>query len=375
MLVKVAPLTNDFHAMARYLVHGKAGTRPDPRRVLWAFGYNLPTDDPELAAKLMSATAALSPRTRKAAYHLMIAWHEQEQPTPQQMQDVARQTLALAGLGEHQALVMGHGDKPHPHLHILCNRVHPDTGRAWKASHDYARFDRIMCALAPEFGFEYVPRHSGNPELTAGKPKHPNSPATYAARHGAATRRLQWSRKSAHALGERLSEDLTHGSTTEDLLIKIEELGLTLEPKGRGHVIGNAAGYAKLSQVTLYATAHGRHLLRAAVAALDRPPSPHHPFFTVDAVDITRALMAFGLADRQDLAQAVNEARQRRQALLNRSAASTMLYPLLPPAVNRRGQYQARNNQLSCTPRRHLCGHRIQRRSAFSGQPTKGARS
>ncbi len=148
MLAKVAPPTNDFPALARYLAHGKSGAPHDPRRVAWVMAHNLPTDDPELAAKYMAATAQLSARTKKAAYHLMIAWHAAEQPNPDIMQSIALQTLELAGLAEHQALIMGHGDKPHPYLHILLNRVHPDTGRAWKTSQDFARFDTIMKALA-----------------------------------------------------------------------------------------------------------------------------------------------------------------------------------------------------------------------------------
>jgi hypothetical protein len=67
MLAKVAPPTRDFFALTRYLVRGKAGHASSPDRVAWMMAQNLPSDDPELAA-----TAALSPRTRRAAYHLMV---------------------------------------------------------------------------------------------------------------------------------------------------------------------------------------------------------------------------------------------------------------------------------------------------------------
>lgn len=178
MLAKVTPPTNDFHALARYLVRGKPGAKPDPKRIAWVFTQNLPTDDTDLAAAYMTATAGLSARTKNAAYHMMIAWHERERPSPELMQQIARQTLELAGLAEHQALIMGHGNKPHPHLHILLNRVHPETGRAWKANHDFARLDSIMRLLASEHGCEYTPVHSYNPDLTDDKPKRPNSRAT-----------------------------------------------------------------------------------------------------------------------------------------------------------------------------------------------------
>lgn len=72
-----------------YLVNGNSKT-PDPKRVAWTISHNLPTDDPEQAAKLMTATAQLSKRCKKAAYHAMIAWAPDEKPSPEIMQIVAR---------------------------------------------------------------------------------------------------------------------------------------------------------------------------------------------------------------------------------------------------------------------------------------------
>ncbi|HRD74669.1 MAG TPA: relaxase/mobilization nuclease domain-containing protein, partial [Hyphomicrobiaceae bacterium] len=170
MLANIEPAHNDFLALAGYLVHGR--DRPThPARAAWTFGHNLPTDDPLLAATLMGATAELSRRCRSACYHMSINWHPDEHPTPETMQEIARRTLDLAGLAEHQALVMGHGDKAHKHLHMMINRVHPDTGRAWSTSHDYRRLDRIMKLLSEEYGFRYVPPHSFAPELTDELPK------------------------------------------------------------------------------------------------------------------------------------------------------------------------------------------------------------
>jgi len=323
MLAKIAPPSNDFHALARYLVRGKSGT-PDPKRVAWLFTQNLPTGDPLLAAKYMEATAQLSARTRKAAYHLMIAWHADERPTPEAMQDVARETLHLAGLAEHQALVMGHGDKPHPHLHILLNRVHPDTGRAWKTSQDFAHFDRIMRQLADAHGFTFVPSHAFNPEATDALPKLPDSPATYAGKRGAQTLRPQWSKAQARAIGERLSEDLTMEATPDDILDILAQHGLALEAKGSGHVVGNAAGYAKLSSLGL--TASAKHLARRIEGVPSRlhdttAARPHRRnVFDVDGVDIAQAFHTLGLLSKHDVRQAIDEANTARHDRIARMA-------------------------------------------------------
>ncbi len=328
MLAKVAPPSNDFHALARYLVRGKSG-KPDPKRVAWLFTQNLPTDDPMLAAKYMEATANLSARTRKAAYHLMIAWHADERPTPEAMQDVARQTLHLAGLAEHQALVMGHGDKSHPHLHILVNRVHPDTGRAWKTSQDFARFDRIMRELADAHGFAFVPAHTFNPEVTDTLPKLPNSPATYAGKRGAPTLRPQWSKAHARTTGERLSESLGMDATADDVLNALEQNGLALEAKGSGHVVGNADGYAKLSSLNLTASAKRLALTVGDVTSRlhNCLPTRHHTrsVFDVDAVDIARAFHAIGLLTKDDVRRTIEDVKAERQTRRRPSLSAEMM--------------------------------------------------
>lgn len=345
MLAKVAPPTNDFHGLARYLVRGKSGTKSDPRRVAWVRTQNLPTDDPELAAKYMAATAHLSARTRNAAYHLMIAWHARERPTEDLMQEVAADTLEMAGLAEHQALIMGHGDKPHPHLHILLNRVHPETGRAWKASHDFARFDRIMRELASSYGCEYTPAHAYNPEQTEQLPKKPDSPATYAGRRGAETMRLQWSRATARRFGEQISEDLDRASSTEDVEFLMAEHGFAVEAKGKGFVIGNSQSYAKFSSLGLTTWAQARGFDFNTL----RSKPFRKPVLSADAVDIVRAFVTLGLATQDDVRSAVEDARVERlaraDAVAPRKSASGILAAastaLSPP--NRRA---GRSNRL-----------------------------
>jgi len=113
MLAQIEKPTNDFHALARYLVHGREQP-PNPGRVAWVLARNLPTVDPMLAAHYMTATAELSRRCTHACLHTVIAWRDDERPSPEVMQEIAARTLELAGIGDHQALVMGHGDKHGP---------------------------------------------------------------------------------------------------------------------------------------------------------------------------------------------------------------------------------------------------------------------
>ena len=328
MLVKIAGASNDFAALARYLIHGKGA--PSPDRVAWTVAHNLPTDDPLLAANYMAATAELSPRTRKAAYHAIIAWHANERPSPEVMQEIARKTLDLAGLGDHQALVMGHGDTPHRHLHMLINRVHPGAGKAWKTSHDFARFDRIMATLSEAYGFAFVPAHVFNPALTDDRPKNPNSRATYAAKRGANTTRPQWSRRQARQLSVRLNEDLTPASTWDDLADLLADHDLTLAPKGKGFVVGDAHAYVKLSALNLTRTANG--IARRPAQRRKNARSDARAPFAVDGVDIARTLRQWGLAEADAVGRAVADAQATRDAAL---AAAPVLVRLMATPTKR----------------------------------------
>lgn len=316
MLAQLEKPTNDFHALASYLIHGDA--RPTPAsRVAWIISQNLPTTDPLLAAHFMAATAELSRRCRNACYHAMIAWHPDERPSPEVMQEIAHRTLGLAELGEHQALIMGHGDKAHAHLHMMINRVHPETGRAWSTSHDYRRFDRIMKQLADEYGFRYVPAHAFEPELTDTMDKGSDSAASYAAKRGANTDRPQWSRATARRIGAGISEELDHAASWDDVEYALAQQGLMLEAKGQGLVAGTSAGYVKFSALGLTTSAKVLALrfgtTYAAAKATRRPPTcrpaGRRSIWTVDAIDIARVL-----GDRDDVREAVQDARKQRLA-------------------------------------------------------------
>lgn len=333
MLAKIERSHNDFQALANYLIHGKE--RPtNPNRVAWVFGHNLATDDPLLAATYMNAIAELSKRCRNACYHTSINWHPDERPTPEIMQEIARRTLEMAGLSEHQALVMGHGDKPHAHLHMMINRVHPVTGRAWSTSHDYLRFDRIMKELSAEYGFQYVPGHAFAPALTDALPKKPNSKATYAAKRGADTKRPQWSRKRSRAYGQEISHRFDQATSWDDLEFLFAEEGLTLERKGKGQksglIVGDGQAYTKFSALKLKRSAKGlaksfggayrKSRSSSAIRHLFVPSAPSRSIWTVDAIDMARAL-----GSKDALKTAVQDAVRQRKA---RIAKKTLMEQL-----------------------------------------------
>ena len=364
MLAKIEPAHADFFALARYLIEGNdRPTHPD--RVAWMFAKNIPVDDdPMLAAKIMAATAELSARCSNPCYHMSINWEHAERPSPEIMQEIARRTLELAGLDEHQAFVMGHGDKAHPHLHMMINRVHPETGGAWSTSHDYRRFDRIMKQLADDYGFQHVPCHAFDREATREQAKGPNTRAYRAAMRGADTSRPQWSQANADLYSARISEHLDRGSSFYDIEALFAGDGLTLEPKGKGWVVGDAHSYVKLSALGFTVTANGLTKRRSpsmkrmkGTPSTNRPSSRlPHSIFSVDAVDIARAL-----GDPQDIRSAVQEAVGQRKARLAKAPLVKQLMEELKEQLKTRtglSSVAARSRPRSKPLRRRLTGAR-----------------
>ena len=203
--------------------------------------------------------------------------------------------------------------------------MHPLTGKAWKPSHDWRLFDAIMKQLADEHGFTHTPAHAFNPETTRHLPKKPTSKATYAAKRGANTRRTQWSRDDAEVLGARLSETLDAAGTFEDVADALTAEGLTLEAKGRGYVAGTATSYVKLSALRLTTSAKGFAKRHQPAAPPPTPEAKHRPVFSVDAVDIARALEVWGLTSKEQVRAAIDQANIERDHRLVTAPAGILL--------------------------------------------------
>ena len=152
----------------------------------WTAGRNLGLDDPELAAAIMQATANANPQVEVPVYHLTINFDPADAVTPEQMQAVADRVLADLGLTEHQAFMVAHRDRAHPHVHIMVNRVHPDTGIAWDRWKDRPRIERTLRELERKLGLREV---AGRLYQMDGKEPPERAPLTTGAPAGRAARR------------------------------------------------------------------------------------------------------------------------------------------------------------------------------------------
>jgi relaxase-like protein len=139
-MINVQSNGKHFDWLVAYLLR----TERDPERVAWTATRNLPTEDPELAAVFMRATAAQSTFVQKPVYQIVLSFAPEDPADRVMMERVANRVLQRLGLREHQALLVAHQDRPHPHLHIIVNRVHPETGRVWALWQDWRRVRQVL---------------------------------------------------------------------------------------------------------------------------------------------------------------------------------------------------------------------------------------
>ncbi len=159
MIPKINGLGRSFAGVAAYCLHD--APEPDNRRpetserVGWADTRNLATFRPERAARLMAATAKAAPDLKRLAgvarggrklakpvLHYSLSWARDETPDKREMNRAVDGSLEALGLEGHEALIVAHEDTRHPHVHVIANRVDPETGKAATLGNSKLRLSR-----------------------------------------------------------------------------------------------------------------------------------------------------------------------------------------------------------------------------------------
>ncbi len=153
MIPTITKKGTSFKGAAAYYLHDKNAQTNE--RIDFTQTQNLATDDPELAWKMMAYTAMHQSEIKQAAggvakgrkltqpvYAYSLAWHPAQEPTKEHMIESGLKTLKILGLSEHEAILVAHNDADHKHIHLMVNRVHPETGIAAKVSNDRLKLSK-----------------------------------------------------------------------------------------------------------------------------------------------------------------------------------------------------------------------------------------
>ncbi|NIW00546.1 relaxase/mobilization nuclease domain-containing protein [Candidatus Saccharibacteria bacterium] len=218
MIAKLKTGTS-FMALANYM--------EQEQKMEFKEARNLTGDYKSHYVRMMDESASLSSRVEQPVYHVTLSYAEEDNPSKDMMLEDADQVLEELGLGEHQAVIVGHNDEEYKHLHLMVNRVHPIEGKAWNPWNDRDRAKAILRDIEKQRGYRQVS------EKNWGKGKGMSNGEIHQLRdHGLDNPPLKFKSQFYDFKGG--FEKAENWKDIEDLL---KEAGCRIKPKGRGGVI------------------------------------------------------------------------------------------------------------------------------------------
>jgi hypothetical protein len=179
MVPAVTETGRSFKGAFAYYAHDKRregeAVRLTSDRVAWSHTVNLATDDPERAWRIMAHTAMRQDELKAAAggkktgrkltqpvYAYSLAWHPEQRPTKDHMLSTALDSLKAQGLEDYQAVILCHSDEPQQHVHVMVNRVHPETGKAATLSNNTLKLSKWAEGYEKQHGKIYCDKRVEN---------------------------------------------------------------------------------------------------------------------------------------------------------------------------------------------------------------------
>ena len=108
-----------YHIDQDGVIHGGDGEQPEKVLYLTTRGFNTSTFKGQQAE--MTALAMECKKSKYPIQHWVASWPEDEQPTPEQVEELLDVFLEQLGLEKHQVIAALHQDTDNIHLHIALN--------------------------------------------------------------------------------------------------------------------------------------------------------------------------------------------------------------------------------------------------------------
>lgn len=161
-----------FKKACWYILHDEG--KDTSERVLWADTVNILSapedawfemfsvyrDQSEL--KRRSGRDARGRKNTRPVLHYTLSWAATDNPSPEHMKATALSSLRALGLEDHQVLMAAHSDKEHPHVHIVANTIHPETGMTAPLKYTKEALSRWAEAYEREHGVHIEQRLKNN---------------------------------------------------------------------------------------------------------------------------------------------------------------------------------------------------------------------
>src|ERR1043165_1940729 len=167
-----------FKGAELYYLHDKRAegeaVRDTKERVAWTYAINTLENEPEAVLAEMRHTAfdqfllKLESGNRidgrpceRPVMTVALSWAPDETLTREEMIAAGRSFLQHMKWQDLQVLFVGHNDTKHPHVHLIINRVHPNTGMTQDAAWAKHRSQQWALKHERERGHVYIQSREG----------------------------------------------------------------------------------------------------------------------------------------------------------------------------------------------------------------------
>ena len=305
---------------------------------------NIASKDWRDAADEMILTSELNTRVQKPYYHLVLSWHPHEQPSDDQMFAAADHMIKSLDLDEHQIVIGTHHDTERKHIHLVCNTVHPTTGKVWSKSNDHMRIEKACREIELSQGwshdrgrFDFDVADDGTVQLKPNTEAWAKKQADREAGKRPKTSGARMLEKSTgfetfehsipDALRERLNDALGSSFDWQSFHLSLSEIGLRYYKAGSGARIG-IIGSEEFTKASAFGSKFSIAKMEKALGEYEDPESEYKNDLKEDHKDINSVS---GIISEEDK-KAVS-ASSFKMTLLRRIYCDIHLDPLVSKAI------------------------------------------
>lgn len=218
------------------------------------------------------ALASDAPKCTNPITHWVMSWQKDEQPNREQVEEAIAILLEELKMVDHQVIYAAHQDTANYHVHIVINRVHPDTLKAPNNFRDVELAHQAVAMIQDLQGWQPEQREryqvvEGQTQRVEHSPKTTTQPAGQIAQQIESHQGI----KSAERIGIETGADLIRAAHSwRDLHQSLAERGMRYEQYGTG-------AYLYVGEVKLKASSAGRDCslpqVQKRLGAYQQPPN------------------------------------------------------------------------------------------------------
>lgn len=148
----------------------------------------------------------LNPRLRNAVGHISLSFSSKDTPcmTDALMRDIAKEYMQRMGITDTQHLLVRHFDQPHPHCHLVYNRV-GNNGQTISDKNIKIRNAKVCRALTEKYGLHLAP-----------------------GKESVRRERLRKPDKTKYEIYDAIKTNLPNCSSWNDLELRLKERGIAM---------------------------------------------------------------------------------------------------------------------------------------------------